>query len=230
MREDITTIPVTEIFEAVGGCPVCRMRDALEARVVETITGPAMMEPDVRIETNRQGFCHRHYAQTLARRNRLGVALMLQTRLAELDKTVFTGPIKKSPGTQVKSALAIEDSSCFVCRRVDAAMEKQLATVCRAFEQERDFRELFARQEGLCLPHFAALGGAAEKHASKRWREELRAAASALCRAELARLRQDVDRFCRMFDYRSGEGADDFAGCEDAIERGVAYLTSRDVK
>ena len=77
MREDITTIPVSEVFEPRDGCPICRMRNRLEERVVEYITGAAMMEPDVRIETNKKGFCFTHYQQMLKRRNRLSVALML---------------------------------------------------------------------------------------------------------------------------------------------------------
>ena len=60
MRDDICTIPVSEVFEVNDGCPICRMRDMLEQRTVEYIMGAAMMEPDVRIETNRAGFCHVH--------------------------------------------------------------------------------------------------------------------------------------------------------------------------
>ena len=62
MREDICSIPISEIFEPKDGCPFCRMRDMLEDRMATYITGAAMMEPDVRIETNRQGFCKDHFA------------------------------------------------------------------------------------------------------------------------------------------------------------------------
>ena len=57
MREDITSIPVTDIFDEHDGCPVCRMRDLLETRVTDYITGAAMMEPDVRQETNAHPTC-----------------------------------------------------------------------------------------------------------------------------------------------------------------------------
>ena len=56
MREDLCTIPINEVFEPRDGCPFCRMRDMLEDRMATYITGAAMMEPDVRIETNRLGF------------------------------------------------------------------------------------------------------------------------------------------------------------------------------
>ena len=47
MREDICSIPISEIFEPKDGCPFCRMRDMLEDRMATYITGAAMMEPDV---------------------------------------------------------------------------------------------------------------------------------------------------------------------------------------
>lgn len=37
MREDICTIPVSEVFEPKDGCPICRMRDTVETRMVEYI-------------------------------------------------------------------------------------------------------------------------------------------------------------------------------------------------
>ena len=51
MRDDICTIPVTDAFEENDGCPICRMYDTVEKRILEYIMGAAMMEPDVRIET-----------------------------------------------------------------------------------------------------------------------------------------------------------------------------------
>ena len=52
MRDSILTIPISEVFEPKCGCPICLMRDMLEKRSVEYIMGSAMMEPDVRSETN----------------------------------------------------------------------------------------------------------------------------------------------------------------------------------
>ena len=77
MREDICSIPISEIFEPKDGCPFCRMRDMLEDRMATYITGAAMMEPDVRVETNRLGFCKDHFEMILQRGSRLSVALIL---------------------------------------------------------------------------------------------------------------------------------------------------------
>lgn len=230
MREDITSIPVSEVFEPREGCPICRMRDTLEDRVVEYITGAAMMEPDVRIETNRLGFCRHHYGMMLGRRNRLGVALILESHLAEIEKQVFSGPpvIGKSSKKQAESA-GKASGTCFVCRQVDWAMERMLATVCRLWEEERDFRALFEEQPALCLPHFSALVATAGDRMGKKAAPEFAKAASALCRRSLHELRGDVSHFCKMFDYRNaGEGAD-WGNSRDAIERAIWWLTTRPV-
>ena len=231
MREDITSIPVTEVFEPRDGCPICRMRNMLEERVVEYITGAAMMEPDVRVETNKLGFCLPHYEMMLKKRNRLGVALMLESHLEEMEKQVFAGLplVGKSAQKQAKSA-SKATQTCFVCRQVDWAMERMLATVCRLWESERDFRRLFEEQPALCLPHFTQLSEKAQVGMSKKNAPEFIKAASALCRGYFTELRGDVSHFCRMFDYRnSGEDAD-WGNSRDAVERAIWWLTSRQPK
>lgn len=229
MRDSLVTIPVSEVFEPRQGCPLCRLRDTLEQRVVEYITGAAMMEPDIRIQTNKQGFCHHHYQQMLGQRNRLSVALMLESHLNELEKQVFAGLpiIGKSSSKQGLSAGQAADS-CFVCQQVEVTMNKMLATVCRLWEEQRDFRDLFAEQEVLCLPHFSALVQASARMDKKR-QPAFADAASALCRNYLTGLRQDVSHFCQMYDYRNtGEDAD-WGNSKDAIERAVWFLTSREL-
>lgn len=228
MRESLVSIPVSEVFEPKEGCPICRLRDTLEKRVVEYITGAAMMEPDVRIETNKQGFCFRHYQQMLGQRNRLSVALMLESHLDELEKQVFSGlpVIGKSAPRQGRSA-GKAASSCFICDQVETTMQKMLATVCRLWEEQRDFRDLFATQEVLCLPHFSALTEAAASRMDKKSQPAFAQAAAQLCHRYLTVLRGDVSHFCKMFDYRNtGEDAD-WGQSKDAIERAVWWLTSR---
>ncbi|MBR2338865.1 MAG: hypothetical protein IKA63_05315 [Clostridia bacterium] len=228
MREDITSIPVSEVFEPKDGCPICRMRNLLEQRVAEYITGAAMMEPDVRMETNKLGFCYDHYRLILKQRNRLGVALMLESHLAELEKDIFKGlPLLGKPAGKQAYSAASRTSTCFLCRQVDWAMERMLATVCRLWENERDFRQLFEQQECLCLPHFALLSETAEKNIAKKNRSEFTKAAAALAHQYCTELHSDVAHFCKMFDYRNGGEDADWGNSRDAVERAVWYLTTR---
>ena len=229
MREDITSIPVSEVFEPKDGCPICRMRNLLERRVAEYITGAAMMEPDVRIETNKLGFCFDHYRLILKQRNRLGVALMLESHLAELEKEVFEGLplLGKRADKQAKSA-SQRTKTCFLCRQVDWAMERMLATVCRLWEQERDFRNLFDEQQALCLPHFSLLVETAEKSMSKRNQPEFAKAAASLAHNYCTEVHGDVAHFCKMFDYRNNTEDADWGNSRDSVERAIWFLTSRE--
>ncbi len=229
MRYDITNIPVTDVFEEGDGCPLCRLRNLLEERAVEYITGAAMMEPDIRIETNKKGFCLTHYRQMLARRNRLSVALMLESHLDELEKQIFAGPplIGKAAKKQAKSAEKTA-GGCYVCDQIDEAMTKMLATVCRTWENQRDFQRLFEQQDCLCLPHFSALVAAAEQHISKKEQSFFARAAANLAQNYLTTLQKDVHHFCEMYDYRNtGEDAD-WGNSKDSIERAIWYLTTRE--
>lgn len=94
--EKIYTIPVNEAFEASAadpacGCPFCTLYRKLEENELDLILGASMMEPDVRIKTNEQGFCKTHYDMMFTRKNRLGMALMLESHLAEIKKEVAGG-------------------------------------------------------------------------------------------------------------------------------------------
>ena len=81
MEEKIYTIPVTQAFEKKEGCPFCRLKKELENTELELIMGASMMEPDVRIKTNEQGFCRRHFDKMFEMKNRLSLALMLESHL-----------------------------------------------------------------------------------------------------------------------------------------------------
>lgn len=45
-----------------------------------------MMEPDIRQRTNAEGFCATHYHMMFERKNRLGLALILESHLEEVRK------------------------------------------------------------------------------------------------------------------------------------------------
>ena len=227
MRESILTIPVNEIFEPRDGCPICRMRDMLEKRTTEYIMGAAMMEPDVRIETNRLGFCKTHFDQMLKQKNRLSLALMLQTRLETVKHEVFdrSGLIDNKQ-KRVKS-LVKNNSTCFVCSKVDWAMERLMVTVFDMYKNSKEFRELFQDQPYICMPHCEMLLNLLQSGLDKRTALDFRDDVLKLGKKQVELLYKDVSHFCSMFDYRNnGENAD-WGNSRDAVERAVEFVTSR---
>jgi len=224
MKETIYTIPVSEVFEPKDGCPICRMRDVLEARCVEYIMGAAMMEPDIRIETNKAGFCSRHFGQMLHCKNRLSLALMLESHLDHLQKEVLK-PKKPLLGRDRRGTAARDlAGSCYVCAKIDWAMERMLETTLRLWGKEESFRTLYGEQPVICLEHYALLTGLSGRYLGKRV-AEFNDVTLKLTRHYLEPLQKDVSHFCRMFDYRNSGG--DWGNSRDSIERAVWYLTSR---
>lgn len=223
MREDICSIPVNDVFLPKDGCPFCRMRDMLEDRMATYITGAAMMEPDVRIETNRLGFCGEHFNQILARGSKLSVALILESLLHEVEKEVFPGG--KAIPKKIAAAVHAREESCFICENTEMNTRHLVENTLKLWQTDPDFRRLYAEQPYICLPHYGMVMEAAQKLPKKDF-SAFEADTTRLAKTYLEELSGDVTHFCRMFDYRSAGG--DWGNSKDAIERAIRWLTARE--
>lgn len=233
MKEAIYTIPISEVFEPKDGCPLCRLRDMLEQRCLEYIMGAAMMEPDIRVETNRLGFCKDHYFMMLERKNRLSIALMLQSHLDGLLKGMepveHAKPVKKplfAKQTEPKRTGYLHDA-CYVCDKIEEAVSGMVKNLCKLYAAEPEFKKLYREQTGLCYPHFQRLIADGQKYLSAKDYPAFAADTAALTKRYLSTLKADVDHFCTMFDYRNAGPNADWGNSRDAIERSIHYLTSR---
>lgn len=226
MRESILTVPISEIFEPKCGCPICTMRNTLEYRTVEYIMGAAMMEPDVRIETNRLGFCRSHYEKMLKQKNRLSLALMLQTHLETVQKEVFGKKTLFESKSKKQKALSNHNSTCFVCSKIDWAMERFLVTIFDMYQNSKDFRTLFSEQPYLCLPDCEMLISAAAEGLNKKMLPQFTDACFELAGRYCSELYGDVSHFCSMFDYRNSGKDADWGNSKDSVERAIDFLTS----
>jgi len=224
MRESILTIPVNEVFEPREGCPLCRMRDEVEKHVCEYIMGAAMMEPDVREETNSLGFCHTHFLQMLRLNNRLSLGLMLNSHLEKIRSETFgkksvLPPLKKKPPRR---------QTCFVCSKTEWGMEHMVKTVFVMFRDDVKFKNMFKSQEYICMPHYHWLLTKCEE-LSKSERAAFTAALDELTGAYAESLNRDVDEFCDSFDYRNAGKlhSPDMEHVRNSVGRAVAFLTGR---
>lgn len=227
MRESILTIPISEIFEEDSGCPFCHMRDMLENRTVEYIMGAAMMEPDVRIETNRLGFCHTHLTQMMKQKNRLSLALMLQTHLDETDKNLFSKKKLFEPKNAKAVKLSRVNESCFVCEKIDWGTERLMKTFFELYTNP-EFHTTLMSREYICLPHYEIILSAAPKYLKKDVLQSFEKDISDLCEKYLKTLCEDVEHYCSMYDYRNTGKNADWGNSKDSIERAVKFLTSRE--
>lgn len=216
LRNDICTIPINEVFETVDGCPICRMKATVENHILDYIMGAAMMEPDVRIETNRLGFCPEHLDKMMARRGRLSLALMLESHMDEAKDII----------KNQKKAAELQES-CFVCSKIDWGMSRMIDTVCRSYEDDRDFRALFDAQNCFCLEHYNTLAAAADKRRMRHYYKEFIKSLTDTTASYAATLREDLKKYCSMSDYRNNGSDADWGNSRDAVERTVKFLGAK---
>ncbi|MCQ2455395.1 MAG: DUF6062 family protein [Clostridia bacterium] len=224
MRDDICTIPVSEVFEVKDGCPICRMRHTVEEKILNYILGDAMMEPDVRIETNKKGFCTEHLNKMMNRRGRLQLALMLETHIKEVNSKIFEKNFLNGANKKAGKIEKLSDS-CFICDKMDWGFEHMIDTIYRCYEKERDFRNLFDAQPQFCMPHYELLINGANKKNMPKYYKEFCSSITKITAQYTEKLCEDISKYCMMYDYRSSAGKDaDWGDSKTAVERIVAFL------
>ena len=229
MRDDICTIPVSEVFEENDGCPICRMRDTVEERIISYILGDAMMEPDVRIETNRVGFCEKHYDKMLNYRARLQLALVLQTHIDEIKKGVFTKNIFTSASKRGEKAAKVSDT-CFICDKIEYGVSRMIDTIYRCYENERDFRELFNNQKMFCLPHFERLISGGDKKKMHRYHKEFADNLTRITGEYAENIYDNISKYCAIYDYRADKENMKDREIMSSVETAVDFLAGRKSK
>ncbi len=224
MKEHIYTIPVTEAFESTDdGCPFCRLFQKLEQDELEIILGASMMEPDIRQATNEMGFCNRHFSRMFEMKNRLGLALILESHLDSLKKELKTGNIFSRDIAQ-KSVSRIQalEESCYVCSRIEDKISKMFLTAAYLFDEEKEFRQKFEDKPYFCLPHYRRLMLAAKGALSKDGYTAIVNSANKKVCDYLSSLKDDVSWFAKKFDYRFD--AEPWGNSRDSVERSIRFL------
>lgn len=230
--EQIYAIPVNEAFRESAaehgcGCPFCTLYRRLEENELDLILGASMMEPDTRIKTNKEGFCKIHYDMMFTRKNRLGMALMLESHLDELREDTTQKGLSKlvgTPGKKMTERVEELEATCYVCGRIEYHFEHMIETAVLLWEQEEHFAPLLSEQPYFCLPHYRRMLKYASQRLSKKQFAEFEASASKVEFEYFDKLRNDISWFCKKFDYRYDE--EPWYDSKDAVERAIRFLGS----
>lgn len=232
--EQIYTIPVNQAFEATRdnpsiGCPFCLLYRQEQERELDLILGASMMEPDVRIKTNRQGFCGKHYHMMFHRRNRLGLALMMESHLDEIKAHLSEGGLVRNSGMAgagpLKALGALEDD-CYICARVNLNLKRMIEVAVMLWDADPDFVQKTSQQTYFCLPHYRAMLDYAKSKLPKKRFLPFYHAIAKIEEAYVAQLREDVSWFCKKFDYRYGD--EPWYNAKDAVERTIRFTSGED--
>jgi hypothetical protein len=227
--EQIYTIPVNEAFEASAedascGCPFCALYNKLENDELDLILGASMMEPDVRIKTNEQGFCRTHYDMMFVRKNRLGMALTLESHIDELKKQIKGGGLFSQPGAAAIKRIGELEHDCYVCRRIEFNFGHMIETAVLLWDKDEQFRKKLDAQPYFCLPHYRMLLECAKNGLGKKRFPEFEKACATIVNTYFDKLGEDVSWFCKKFDYRYND--EPWYDSKDAVERAMKFLRS----
>ena len=223
------TIPVNEAFEASAadpaiGCPFCALYRKLEENELDLILGASMMEPDVRIKTNREGFCRTHYDMMFVRKNRLGMALTLESHLAELRKEILDGGFGGGSGNKPIRRIETLEQDCYVCRRIGANFDAMTDTAVYLWETDPEFPDKLKKQPYFCLPHYRKVLQCGQRRLNRKKQSEFSAQCAVVVEHYFDELQKDVSWFCKKFDYRFE--AEPWYNSKDAVERAIRFLRS----
>ena len=236
MKEQLYTIPVNDAFAVDCECPVCSMYDSLEKDAIEFTMGPSYMEDDIRMETNKTGFCTHHVKQLYKHQNRLGLALILHTHmqrtnrdledLLSSDKPVKKGLFAKktenaSPVTEYIENL---NHSCYICNRIDRIFSRYLATIYHCYEHDEEFRRKFASSKGFCTKHFGMLYEGAPSALSGKRLPEFIQTLNQVYLTNMKRVTDDLEWFTDKFDYRNEDKP--WKNSKDALPRSMNKTNS----
>ena len=230
--EQIYTIPVIEAFEAAAenpacGCPLCALYRRLEENELDLILGASMMEPDVRIQTNKEGFCRTHYDMMFVRKNRLGMALTLESHLKELQEELkggFFDHLRGRPDAGPARRIAALENSCYVCRRIGFHFTHMAETVVLLYDADEAFEEKLKKQPYFCLPHYRLLLETAAARLPKKKLPDFVKIVRDVTETYMKTLTDDVSWFCKKFDYRFD--AEPWGNAKDSVERAMRFLRS----
>lgn len=234
MKEQLYTIPLVDMLKENDECPFCCVERKLEQEALDFVLGASYMESDIREETDRTGFCRRHYKQLYDYGNSLGNAWILSTRLKWMnqqmkelmeeygpEKTSLFGRLKKGRGESEKPKLitwlAGEEDHCYLCSRVKGVYDRYVATFFYLFQKDPEFVKLVANSKGFCLHHFGELLDASREQLNAEKQEEFYQLAFALMRENMDRVQEDIDWFIEKYDYRNQDA--DWKNSRDAIQR-----------
>jgi hypothetical protein len=226
--EQIYTIPVGEAFDSVKekpecGCPFCLLYRKLQNDELDIIFGASMMEPDIRMKTNESGFCLTHYNMMLRRKRMLGMGLMMESHLAEVEKKLDGPTLLGDKAKASVAALEKLNSDCYVCTRIEKNLSAMIATAVYLYESDFDFRERFAGAPYFCLPHYKRMTDYASKKMQKRVFKEFYELSHGINKKYIESLKGDVSWFCKKFDYRYDE--EPWYNSKDSVQRSIKFLS-----
>ncbi len=161
--------------------------------------------------------------------NRLGLALVLDTHLAEQLGRLEKASAKTQRKDNAETRKAIADllrnieTSCAVCDKITYTMTRYLEIIFHLWKKEADFRNLFNSKKGFCIKHFRQLFEISAEFLKASEAGNFNEILIKMQLENLDRIRQETDWFTKKFDYRNNDAP--WGNSKDAIPRAIQKLS-----
>ena len=241
MKETVATIPLMDAFLAKDECPFCFLEREAERHAISFIMGSAYMEDDIRMQTDKIGFCRHHYKMIYDYGNRLGSALILDTHLKKISQELKEQIESFKPGKKpsifghrrtdgeqetAKGALPTwideKTTSCYVCDHFQSNYQRYLDTFFDMYKKNPEFKKIFENSKGFCLPHLGDLVKRAPNKLNEKQQQEFYPVLFQLMQTNMQRLQEEVSWFVDKNDYRNKDAH--WGTSRDSIQRAMQKL------
>ena len=233
MKYELETIPVWDALKEESECMLCALQKKAVNSYIAFFLGNALMAPEIRVESNAKGFCARHFSRLLEGGNRLGLGLLVHTRLNTIIREIEgfsgkierTGPKKRSAAQALSGLCALlsgYENTCMVCERTAKTLQRYAFTISYLWNKDEEFRRELLDSNGICLHHISLLLGIALETLPGKKVPLFLQEIYTLTLSNLKRVSGELEKFTLKYDYRaSGEK---WGPEKDALPRTIMKL------
>ena len=232
MKVVLETIPLWDALKENTECSICTLMKKAEEDSIAYYLSSAIMTPEVRVETNRYGFCPVHSVMLTTRGNPQSLALTMDTYYGENEEHFRKGfeeiAKAKNPRSVEKAVIRLKEEAgkreqgCLVCSRMNDRLYRYCYTLSSLFGSDEEFRKAFLNSKGLCLHHTFLVSETAKDSLRGEEYTTFQKELFALLENNLSRVRHDD--WWMTQKYKSENQDKPWNGAEDAHRRAVLKL------
>lgn len=232
MKIVLETIPLWDALKKDTECPMCLLMKKAEEDSIAYYLSSAIMTPEVRVQTNRYGFCREHFDRLVKSGSAQSLALVMDTYYEE-NETVFSPYFEKIAKanssysldrviSQLEMRVKEREKGCLICTKMREREYRYGFTFCSLFIDDKDFRESFMSSKGLCLHHSFVISKIAKDVLKKSDYISFQKALFSSLERNLKRVKDDD--YWMTQKYKSENSSKPWNGAEDAQKRAVYKL------
>lgn len=253
LKETLELISVVDALNSEGECFICALIEESEKRALESyLDDEHVMDPEHHAILRHNHLCKHHLYRLVEQQDRLGFALTLRTlyqsageRLDRVAEDLRRSREADEPGgglvRELMAALnslsremasdslegqlagLLDQGACPLCRANEDLIRRAASAVAGEYRKNGEFRELFRRSRGLCLPHLKSF--LEVLHAELPYRQFLPIAEDTLgvTRRFYGDRGEQLEWFIQKFDYIHRD--DPWRDCGEAPDKALRRMS-----